>query len=99
MNHFLYKLIPPRPTFPADITPVEGAIMEAHFGYWAGVIADRRAVAYGPVADPRGTYGIAVIEVSDEAAARDIAGQDPAIRAGAGFNFEILPMDNAIVRP
>ena len=98
MNHFLYKLIPPRPTFPGDMTPAEGAIMQAHLGYWAGVIADRRAVAYGPVVDPRGTYGIAVMEVSDEAAARDIAGQDPAIRAEAGFAFEIMPMSNAMVR-
>jgi hypothetical protein len=36
MNHFLYKLIPPRPSFPADMFEAEGAIMQAHFGYWAG---------------------------------------------------------------
>jgi len=34
------------------MTEAEGAIMEAHLGYWAGVIAARRAVAYAPVADP-----------------------------------------------
>jgi uncharacterized protein len=38
MPHFLYKLIPPRPTFPADLTEEEGAIMQEHFGYWAGLI-------------------------------------------------------------
>ena len=99
MNRFLYKLIPPRPTFPGDMTATEGAIMQAHFGYWGELIADRRAVAYGPVMDPRGTYGIAVVEVTDEAAAREIAGHDPAIRAEAGFAFEVLPMGNAMVRP
>jgi uncharacterized protein len=35
MAHFLFKLIPPRPTFPGDMTEEEGAIMEDHFGYWA----------------------------------------------------------------
>lgn len=99
MNHFLYKLVPPRPTFPADMTEAEAAIMEAHFGYWARLIAERQAVAYGPVADPKGTYGIAVVEVADEAAARSIAADDPAIQSNAGFDFELHPMADAMVRP
>jgi hypothetical protein len=99
MNHFLFKLVPPRPTFPSDMTEAEGAIMEAHFGYWAGLIADRKAVAYGPVMDPNGTYGIAVVEVADEAAARSIAADDPAIQSTAGFGFELHAMADAMVRP
>lgn len=98
MAHFLYKLIPPRPTFPADMTEDEGAIMQAHFGYWAGIIEERRAVAYGPVMDPNGTYGIAVLEVDDEDAARNLAESDPAITANAGFGLEVHPMPDAIVR-
>jgi uncharacterized protein len=99
VNHFLYKLTPPRPTFPADLTEAEGRVMEAHFAYWAALIASRSAVAYGPVEDPAGTYGIAVLEVEDEAAARGIANDDPAIRASAGFGFELYPMPDAIARP
>jgi uncharacterized protein len=97
--HFLYKLIPPRPTFPADMTEDEGAIMQAHFGYWAGVIQERRAVAYGPVQDPNGTYGIAVLEVDDEGAAEELVAGDPAIASTAGFGSELHPMPDAIVRP
>jgi uncharacterized protein len=96
--HFLYKLIPPRPTFPADMTEDEGAIMQEHFGYWAGLIEERQAVAYGPVMDPKGTHGIAVVEVDDEANARRIAENDPAITSDAGFGFEVHPMPDAIVR-
>jgi uncharacterized protein YciI len=99
MAYFLYKLIPPRPTFPAEMTEEEGAIMESHFGYWAGLIQERRAVAYGPVMDPKGTYGIAVVEADDEAAARALAEQDPAITSNAGFGSEVHPMPDAIVRP
>jgi uncharacterized protein YciI len=97
--HFLYKLIPPRPTFPADMTDDEGAIMQEHFGYWAGLIEQRRVVAYGPVMDPNGNYGVAVLDVDDDAAAQRLAQDDPAIRSDAGFGFEVHPMPDAIVRP
>jgi hypothetical protein len=96
--HFVYKLVPPRPTFPADMTEAEGAIMEEHFGYWAALIDGRQAVAYGPVMDPAGTYGIAVVEVEDESNARRIAESDPAIRSDAGFGFDLHPMPDAIAR-
>lgn len=99
MNHFLYKLIPPRPTFPSAMSEAEGAIMEAHFGYWTGLMAARKAVAYGPVMDPKGTYGVAVVEVNDEATARSIAADEPAIRSTAGFAFELHPMGDSMVRP
>lgn len=99
MGHFFYKLIPPRPTFPGDMTEAEGQIMEAHFRYWAGLNDARMSVAYGPVLDPSGTYGIAVLEVDDEGAARRIAENDPAIGSTAGFSYELHPMVDAIVRP
>jgi uncharacterized protein YciI len=99
MAHFLYRLIPPRPTFPGDMTEEEGAIMQQHFGYWEGLIRERQAVAYGPVMDPKGTYGIAVVEVDDEATAKGIAENDPATTSNAGFRFELHQMPDAIVRP
>jgi uncharacterized protein len=98
MAHFLYRLIPPRPTFPGDMTEEEGAVMQQHFGYWEGVISAGQAVAYGPVMDPEGSYGIAVIEVHDDATATGIAESDPAIASNAGFSFELHPMPDAIVR-
>ena len=98
-NHYLYKLIPPRTTFPVDMSPAEGEIMEAHFGYWAAAIAERKAVAYGPVMDPTGTYGIAVVEATDDKAAEGVVSRDPAIQSPAGFTFELHPMEGAIVRP
>ena len=97
-RHFFYKLIPPRPTFPADITEAEGAIMQDHFDYWKRSISDRKVVAYGPVVDPTGTYGIAILEVEDERTARKIAESDPAIKANAGFSFQLYPMVDAVVR-
>ncbi len=99
MQHFFYKLIAPRATFPGDMTEEEGAIMEEHFGYWSRLIEDRRVIVYGPVADPEGTFGMAVLEVAEEGEARRIGEGDPAITADAGFGFEVHPMPSTIVRP
>jgi uncharacterized protein len=55
-------------------------------------------VVYGPVMDPNGSYGIAVLDVEDDAEARRIAEADPAISVDAGFGFEVHPMPDTIVR-
>jgi hypothetical protein len=49
--------------------------------------------------DPKGTSGMAVVEVEDEATAQNIATNDPAIKSKAGFSFEIHQMPDAKVRP
>ena len=70
--------------------------MDQHFEYWAGVIAYRNVVAYGPVADPAGAYGIAVLEVAYEREARQLVADDPAVKSG--FGSELHPMRDTIVR-
>ena len=99
MNHFLYKLIPPRQTFALDMTEAEGAILHEHFAYWSRLISERKAIAYGPVIDPKGMYGVAVVEIENHATAMSIAVGDPAIRSKTGFGFEIHEIADAIVRP
>jgi hypothetical protein len=98
MSYFFYKLISPRATFPADMTEAEQAVMQQHFAYWARLIGERSVVAYGPVLDPAGTYGMAVLDVVDETMAQDIGKKDPAIVAGIGFRFDLYPMPDALVR-
>jgi hypothetical protein len=49
-------------------------------------LADRRiAIAYGPVEDPKGVYGLGIIETEDWTIARDIRVNDPTIKSDAGF--------------
>jgi uncharacterized protein YciI len=98
MPHFLYKLIPPRPTFPGEMSEGEAAIMQEHFGYWSKLISERQVVAYGPVMDPKGTYGVGILEVDDDETAARIAENDPAIRSNADFDFELHPMPDTIAR-
>lgn len=98
MATFLYRLTPPRPTFPADITPEEGAAMQQHFAYWGEQLAAGRVLVVGPVADPDGTYGLAILDAEDHAAASAICGADPVLSAGLGFSSKVCEMPAALVK-
>jgi uncharacterized protein len=53
----------------------------------------------GPVADPAGGYGIAIIEAASPAALDAMLEADPVIAAGRGFAYEKLLMPAIAVRP
>jgi uncharacterized protein YciI len=97
VSYFVYKLIPPRPTFDQDMSEAEGEVMEKHFGYWQDVIDRGQVIVYGPVSDPSGTWGLAVLEVESDDAARKLAEADPAVSSGVS-TFAIFPMAEAVVR-
>ncbi len=97
-KYFFLKLLSPRPTFPGDMNETEAKMMQAHVAYWKGMAEEGRIVVFGPVADPRGAWGMAVAEVIDVDEVRSMTAGDPAIRSGLGFSYEIYPMIRAIVR-
>lgn len=97
MNYFLYKLLPPRPTFPAGMTDAEQAVMNEHVAYWTRQRDLGFAVGFGPVADPASSWGVAIVEAESEQRARDLRAHDPAVLAG--MTAEIYPMPAAVVRP
>jgi len=66
--------------------------MQAHVAYWSGLIAKRTAIAFGPVADPKGAWGLGVVEVENEDEVRGIVDDDPVMKAGAGFSCDVYPM-------
>lgn len=92
MAHFLLRLSPPRPGFPADATAAEMEAMAAHSAFWQAEADRGTALAVGPVADPSGVWGMALVDVEDEAAAAGLTLQDPVIRAGLGFTYRVLPI-------
>ena len=92
MGGFVFRLLGPRPTFPGDMTPDEADLMGQHSAYWSELTRAGTAVAFGPVLDPAGVYGLGVVRADDEAAARAIAAADPVVRADVGFRIEIAPM-------
>ena len=98
MAYFLLRLTPPRPTFPFDATEDEKALFAEHSGYWLERAASGAAIAVGPVFDPAGAWGLALVEAEDEAAAKRLGEDDPVIRAGAGFTYAAAPVPSLILR-
>ncbi|MGD0953999.1 MAG: YciI family protein [Methanotrichaceae archaeon] len=90
-KHFVLKLIPPRPTFAEDMTEKERDIMKQHAAYWKDKADRGIALVYGPVLDPKGAYGLGIIEVGDEDQARVFAANDPTVKSGLN-KIEIYPM-------
>ena len=72
-----------------DMTEDEKSIMQKHVAYWAPYINDGIVIVLGPVFDPKGGYGIAVVQVDSDDHLRQLIKNDPA----NGLNsYEIYPM-------
>ncbi len=99
MAYFFYKLIPPRPSFGADMSDAERQLMRAHVHYWMKLKAEGKAVAFGPVSDPAGGYGVGIVELPDGDDPNELATCDPAIQSQSGFRVEIFTMPMLIARP
>lgn len=98
-RYFVFRLLPPRPTFPADMTVEEREIMRAHSAYLRDGMARGKLVIFGPVGDPKGVWGLGVVRAADDAEAEALAAADPVILADRGFRYEILPMLQAVTAP
>lgn len=92
MQGFVFRLVPPRPTFAFDMDDDERVTMAEHATYWAALTAEGRVVAYGPVNDPAGGYGLAVVLAETMAEAEALRDGDPAVRSPHGLRTEIAPM-------
>ena len=63
-----------------------------------GDIVAQDGTTVGPVFDPASAWGMAVVDVADAGAASALTAEDPIVRAGAGFRYEIYPVPQAILR-
>ena len=90
-QHYFVKLIPPRATFPMDITDAERAVMGEHSNYFRQQFDAGNVLIYGPVMANDGAFGIGVLEVADESQALTVVKNDPSVRAGLN-RFELSPM-------
>jgi len=92
MKGFFFRLVPPRPSFAFDMTPEEREVMVEHVGYWSGLAARGQVLAFGPVGDPDGPYGIGIVVAEAIAEAEALRDADPALQSPFGFRTEIAPM-------
>jgi uncharacterized protein YciI len=97
MKTFFCKLVPPRPTFPTDMSAEEAKLMSEHAAYWQDWMARGNVVAFGPVWEDAGAYGIGIVQFEDDTGVRSFADNDPTIKAGVGFRVEISPMPRGVI--
>ena len=72
-----------------DMNEEEKRIMQSHVAYWAPYVKDGTVIVLGPVMDPKGGYGIAVVRVDDDEHLQQLIQNDPA----NGLNrYEYYPM-------
>ena len=98
MGFYLYKLIAPRVSFAQDMSEEEAQVMKVHGEFWSKLAQKGIAVIFGPVLDPKGSWGLAIVEAKDEAEVHAIGAEDPAIKSRYGFKFEVHPMLKAVMR-
>ncbi|HXY16502.1 MAG TPA: YciI family protein [Terriglobales bacterium] len=90
-QHYFFTLIPPRPTFPQDITAEEKALMDAHALYFQRQFEAGKLLLYGPVLATGGAFGVGILEVADESEARHFGENDPSVLGGLN-RWELYPM-------
>ena len=44
----------------------EAKLMQEHVAYWEGLMERGLVIVFGPVADPKGTNGVAILELGEE---------------------------------
>ena len=96
-THWVFRLIPPRPTFDQDMTDAEREIMGRHATYWREIAERGRVVVYGPVRDQSGSWGLGVLEASSEDEVRELVEGDPTVTSGMA-RIDYGPMLVSIVR-
>ena len=86
---YLMRLVPPRADFAQTMTAEERHAMTLHMEYFQNLLAAGQVLVYGPVADPEGVWGMAVLRAADRAQALAIAERDPSITAAIN-TFEVF---------
>ena len=81
-----------------DMTDAERQLMHEHVAYWTSLAEKGLAVLFGPVLDPAGPYGIGIVEVDKEEDVEAVKSNDPVMRSGSEFRYEVFAMPRAIVR-
>lgn len=80
------------------MTDEEQELMARHAAYWQPLIDSGQMVAFGPVLDGSGSWGLGVVEVDDEDELRALAASDPVVVSGTA-SIEVGKMLAGFVRP
>ena len=97
MKYYVFKLKGPRADFATTMTPAELTLMQSHAAHLKSLMGKGQVVVFGPVLDPAGVYGLAVVRLPEGVAPETIWRDDPVITSQLGFSYQVAPMLNAVV--
>ncbi len=89
VQYFAVYLRPTRSNFSKTMSEKERYIMQEHVIYWKEKMNEGKVVAFGPVIDPRETYGLGIVMVENEKELLDFIENDPASQIN---RYEYYPM-------
>ncbi len=95
-GYFVYRLIPPRPTFDLDMSAGERKVMGQHVAYWQHLTDQGRVLIFGPVHASSGAWGLAIVNAHSEGEVEALAHKDPAVSSGLA-TFEVGTMTAAVL--
>jgi uncharacterized protein YciI len=78
------------------MSSAEANVMQRHVANWQDLLNRDVALVFGPVLDPEDPWGLGLLDLDDERAARAIGDGDPAVQTGI-CTYELVPME--LVRP
>ena len=84
------KLVPPRKAFAVDMTAQEASVMRAHVDYWLPQSMPGIVIAMGPVADPAGDWGVAIVNAPSLAGGEGAGGGSRRSSRGRAFVMRIF---------
>ena len=96
MPEWIYFLHPPRNNFAATMTDQEREVWGRHFERFKQFHAEGKIILVGPTLGEINT-GIAVFEAADEAEARRVMEEDPAVASGFARG-ELRPFKVSLLR-
>lgn len=79
---YMMRFVAHRPTFAQDMNDEEREKMRLHVAYWTGEVRRGSVLMFGPVIDPRESWGFGVLRAESEAAALALTESDPAKALG-----------------
>lgn len=79
---YMMRFVAHRPTFAQDLNDEEREMMRRHVEYWTREVHEGTVLMFGPVIDPRESWGFGVLRVASEVAALALTQADPAKALG-----------------
>jgi uncharacterized protein YciI len=79
-KYFALYLRPSRPDFAQTMSDEERNIMYQHIAYWKEYLDKGIMLVFGPVMDPKETYGLGIVAVDSEEQLAGLIENDPAAK-------------------